>query len=65
MLLDAGAGNDWKYVEPGSGMRLTRSEGLAVASLYMFKEGLFTRDKQNAARVDGMCCLWDTTGGSC
>lgn len=53
VLLDAGAGNDWKYVEPGSGMRLTRSEGLAVASLYMFKEGLFTRDKQNAARVDG------------
>ncbi|KAL2001972.1 hypothetical protein VTN02DRAFT_924 [Thermoascus thermophilus] len=53
VLLDAGAGNEWKFVEPGSGMRLTRSEGLAVASLYMFKEGTFTSDKANVAKVDG------------
>jgi hypothetical protein len=33
VLLDAGAGADWRYHEAQSGLRLGRSEGLAVASL--------------------------------
>lgn len=54
VLLDAGAGNTWTFIEPGSNIRLSRSEGLAVASLYMFKNGLFTDNGSgNAAKVDG------------
>ncbi|GAD95288.1 DUF1688 domain-containing protein [Paecilomyces variotii No. 5] len=55
VLLDAGAGNTWTFTEPGSNMRLSRSEGLAVASLYMFKNGLFTNNESgDSAKVDGM-----------
>ncbi|ODQ44214.1 hypothetical protein PICMEDRAFT_74820 [Pichia membranifaciens NRRL Y-2026] len=41
VLLDAGAGNEWKFTEPGTGMAISRSEGIAVASLYMFQGGVF------------------------
>ncbi|KAL3488423.1 DUF1688-domain-containing protein [Aspergillus germanicus] len=41
VLLDAGAGDRWKFTEPGTGDVYTRSEGIAVASLYMFLEGGF------------------------
>ncbi|KAJ4296688.1 hypothetical protein N0V90_006736 [Kalmusia sp. IMI 367209] len=41
VLLDAGAGDHWRYVEPGAEKTYERSEGIAVASLYMFKEGSF------------------------
>lgn len=50
VLLDAGAGPGWRYVEPGTGAVLARSEGLAVASLHAFAAGLFSRD--GAPRVD-------------
>ena len=36
VLLDAGAGGDWKYVEPATGQTFMRSEGLAVASFHAF-----------------------------
>ncbi len=42
VLLDAGAGPDWKYVEPATGQTFTRSEGLAVASFHAFTAGLFS-----------------------
>lgn len=42
VLLDAGAGNEWKFTEPGTGLEITRSEGIAVASLYMFQNGVFS-----------------------
>lgn len=45
VLLDAGAGNDWKYTEASGGMTVERSEGLAVASLYMFLDGAFGAGK--------------------
>ncbi|KAJ6263419.1 Beta-TrCP [Drechslerella dactyloides] len=51
VLLDAGAGDVWQYVEPGTGGRYERSEGIAVASLYMFKELAFTSSKEPS--VDG------------
>lgn len=41
VLLDAGAGNDWRYTEAGTNLQFERSEGLAVASLYMFLDGAF------------------------
>jgi hypothetical protein len=53
LLLDAGAGNTWKYTEEQSGRTFTRSEGLAVASVHMFQSGLFSSDSQQPYRVDG------------
>lgn len=41
VLLDAGAGPDWSYVEEATGREWSRSEGLAVASLEMFLGGAF------------------------
>lgn len=53
VLLDAGAGNVWSYTEASSGQRFTRSEGLGVASVHMFTEGLFSGDPDQPYRVDG------------
>lgn len=39
VLLDAGAGLDWRFLDPKSGLALARSEGLAVASQRMFEAG--------------------------
>jgi hypothetical protein len=53
VLLDAGAGPDWKYREPGTDETYARSEGLGVASFHMFANGLFSRDaKADPLRVD-------------
>jgi len=52
VLLDAGAGNTWKYTEERSDQTFTRSEGLAVASVHMFQSGLFSSDSQQPYRVD-------------
>jgi hypothetical protein len=43
VLLDAGAGPTWTYEELKTGLKIGRSEGLAVASLDMFESGLFAR----------------------
>jgi len=52
VLLDAGAGGDWTYVEPGTGLAVARSEGLAVASLDMFRAGAFSSDPHRRLRAD-------------
>jgi hypothetical protein len=52
VLLDAGAGPDWKYVEPATGEVFSRSEGLAVASFHAFVAGLFSSDRDHPLRVD-------------
>lgn len=52
VLLDAGAGPDWKYVEPATGQTFTRSEGLAVASFHAFVAGLFSSNKDRPLQVD-------------
>jgi hypothetical protein len=53
VLLDAGAGPDWSYREPGTGESYARSEGLGVASFHMFASGAFSRDpKGDPLRVD-------------
>lgn len=41
VLLDAGAGDVWGFVDNNSGVRHKRSEGLAVASLYSYGDGVF------------------------
>lgn len=52
VLLDAGAGPDWSYVEPATGKTFTRSEGLGVASFHAFTAGLFSSDKNHPFQVD-------------
>ena len=50
VLLDAGAGAQWSYVEPDSGDRFQRSEGLAVASFDSFCQGIFADRSQQDGR---------------
>jgi hypothetical protein len=52
VLLDAGAGAAWSYSEESSGQSIARSEGLAVASYYLFKDGGFSSDKQKSLIAD-------------
>ncbi|MFL5785396.1 MAG: URC4/urg3 family protein [Bacteriovoracaceae bacterium] len=44
VLLDAGAGKDWKYFETETNKTYDRSEGLGVASYHMFMKGAFAAD---------------------
>jgi hypothetical protein len=50
VLLDAGAGSDWRYHDAVSGKSFARSEGLAVASQRMFEAGAL--DGRNLAALD-------------
>ena len=52
VLLDAGAGAAWSYYDNDTAMRFARSEGLAVASLDMFRAGAFSSDPARPLRVD-------------
>ncbi|KAI7160356.1 DUF1688-domain-containing protein [Hortaea werneckii] len=52
VLLDAGAGAKWQYKSKESGKMFKRSEGLAVASLEMFKTGLFSSNPDQPFQVD-------------
>lgn len=56
VLLDAGAGADWRFQDPHSGIELKRSEGLAIASLEAFASGLFSSrpDRPLSADADGL-----------
>lgn len=47
VLLDAGAGDVWKFAEPNTDQAYGRSEGIAVATLYMFKAGAFSGNGGN------------------
>jgi hypothetical protein len=52
VLLDAGAGTKWQYRSKESGKIYRRSEGLAVASLEMFKAGIFSSNSNEPCQVD-------------
>ncbi|OQO15137.1 hypothetical protein B0A48_00519 [Cryoendolithus antarcticus] len=52
VLLDAGAGTKWQYKSKESGKVYRRSEGLAVASLEMFKTGMFSSNPEQPHQVD-------------
>jgi hypothetical protein len=54
VLLDAGAGPDWKYNEVGTDFNAGRSEGLGVASFYMFKAGCFSKSETSKLRSDAL-----------
>lgn len=52
VLLDAGAGDAWRYVEAESGGTFARSEGLAVVSFHLFMSGKLSSDPSAPYRVD-------------
>ena len=52
VLLDAGAGAAWHYLDPGTEQVVSRSEGLAVASLRMFEAGAFSANPADPLRAD-------------
>jgi hypothetical protein len=52
VLLDAGAGAQWRYEEGRTGESYIRSEGLAVASFDMFVSGAFSSRPEDPFRVD-------------
>lgn len=47
VLLDAGAGGQWSYYEDSTAKSFGRSEGLGVASYYMFNSGVMSSDKKS------------------
>ncbi|OMH84924.1 Protein urg3 [Zancudomyces culisetae] len=71
VLLDAGAGSKWKYIDDKTGLELKRTEGLGIASLRMYEDGYFSSDPENPFRVDyflmkgsdnervSVCSLWE------
>ena len=52
VLLDAGAGPAWRYHDSATGMDLSRSEGLAVASLRLLAAGAFSIRPEQLLRAD-------------
>lgn len=54
VLVDAGAGSSWSYLDEKTSEVYSRSEGLAIASLDMFLKGLFSGDKSNPYQVDAV-----------
>ena len=57
VLLDAGTGLDWRYHDAETGQILSRSEGLAVASLRAMQAGTFSADPSNPWRADAEALL--------
>src|SRR4029078_6999744 len=54
VLLDAGAGPDWRFRYPVSGEAIGRSEGLALASLVMFRDCEFSMWSRRPLRAHGV-----------
>jgi hypothetical protein len=52
VLLDAGAGPDWRYLDARCGQTFSRSEGLGVASFNAFTKGLFSSKPTQPCQVD-------------
>lgn len=57
VLLDAGAGPDWRYKEAATGNEYTRSEGLALASLHLYQNGVFSEHAEQPLRIDAQRLL--------
>jgi Protein of unknown function (DUF1688) len=52
VLLDAGAGAEWRYRDAATGLTAVRSEGLALASLRWFERGGLSDDPRDPLRAD-------------
>ncbi len=57
VLLDAGAGDAWRYVEPTTRETYARSEGLAVASFDLFCAGVLSGRPDQPRRADAEALL--------
>jgi hypothetical protein len=57
VFLDAGAGPDWRYVDPIGGGELVRSEGLAAASFDAFMSGQFSGRGELQADAAGLTAI--------
>ena len=60
VLLDAGAGPGWSDRDTRTGRTLSRSEGLAIASLRMFEAGAFSVTEDDPWRVDAVALTFLT-----
>ncbi|NER78089.1 MAG: URC4/urg3 family protein [Leptolyngbya sp. SIO1D8] len=54
VLLDAGAGSQWRYHDRAADQVLGRSEGLAVASFRAFQQGVFSSHPEAPYQVDAV-----------
>jgi hypothetical protein len=54
VLLDAGAGPAWRYVDRATGAMLGRSEGLGIASFRMFEAGAMSSDPDDPLKADAL-----------
>jgi hypothetical protein len=54
VLLDAGAGMAWRYRDAATGAVLSRSEGLAIASLRLFESGALSSDRSDPLKADAL-----------
>lgn len=61
VLLDAGAGPQWSFHEAETGYIMSRSEGLAVASVRAMEAGLFSADPAQPWRADAAALSRITT----
>jgi hypothetical protein len=52
VLLDAGAGAEWRFRDGATGLIAARSEGLALASVRWFERGGLSEDPHDPFRVD-------------
>ncbi len=52
VIVDAVTNENWRYRDPDTSTPLSRSEGVAVASLQAFRAGLFSSDPENPLRAD-------------
>ena len=52
VFIDAGAGPTWRFRDRKSGLAIGRSEGLALASLVMFENYMFSTNAHDPLRVD-------------
>ncbi len=57
VLLDAGAGADWRYTDAVTGLTATRSEGLALASFRWFERGGLSADPSDPLRADAVALI--------
>jgi hypothetical protein len=60
VLLDAGAGDQWKYQEERTGETYSRSEGLGVASVHMLLDGGFSHNNDIRVTAEGLLNLSET-----
>ncbi len=54
VLLDAGSGPGWKFLDGSTGSTTARSEGLGIASLRLFQSGALSTSADAPLRADGL-----------